>query len=92
MVDLLQDFLPSVVVPEEHEGPSLFSGCVSSSCVFERSSPSCVLCMVGDARLVRGDLCGGGVPDFEDMHLFSVCNFTFHRTEKKRTSVIKLYD
>lgn len=73
MVDLLQDFLVPVRLTGGHEGPSVFA--VGISCLFssEFSSPADGVCVMGETRLVRGDLCGGAVLGLVDAHLLDVC-------------------
>lgn len=59
MVALLQDFLRAAGLTVGYEVPSVFSACISCLPVSERPSTASDICVVGDIKWVRGDLCGG---------------------------------
>lgn len=73
MVALLQDFLRAVGLTVGLAGASVLS--VSISCLSDSGGlcPASGICVVGDRKSVRGDLCGGAVLGLVEEHLFNDC-------------------
>lgn len=67
---LLQDFLRPVGLTL---GLSIVSICLSCLTDSECPSSASSVCVEGDGKSVRGDLCGGAVMGLVEEHLFDVC-------------------
>lgn len=74
---LLQDFLRPVGLTLGLEGLSIVSICLSCLTVSECPSSASSVCVEGDGKSVRGDLCGGAVMGLVEEHLFGVCFIEF---------------
>lgn len=74
---LLQDFLRPVGLTLGLEGLPIVSICPSCLTVSEVPSSASGVCVEGDGKSVRGDLCGGAVMGLVEEHLFEVCFIEF---------------
>ncbi len=83
MVALLQDFLLAVGLKVGLGGPSV-SICISCFSVSGWSSSASGVCVLGDDKSVRGDLCAGAGLGLEDERLFDVCFSEFTLIYMKR--------